>query len=339
MTRCIRFTIVALIAIIVASCGKSDRFVIKGRISGIGSQTLALTYYAAGGLKRVKVPASDGRVTFDGVSVTPTLATVTLADGTPIATLVVKNGDKVSFTTNVDDPLSLDVSGNSASEKIAAWLRDNAHHLHDRDARSVNESIARFVAANKSSTAATALMVTQFRTEGFETLADSLFSLIDVSARPASVVQNFSTVLSAQLSTTAHADLQPMNLYSAGDTITAYNPRRHSASLLCFLPDLRAARDSITPLMRRLARSYPSRRLKVIEISTAPDSAAWQRCIASDSATWLQTWAPGSVASTNIGKLAIPRLPYFIVADSTGAQIYRGPSISTAENTISGKLK
>lgn len=57
------------------------------------------------------------------------------------------------------------------------------------------------------------------------------------------------------------------------------------------------------------------------------------------SAIWLQTWAPGSVASTNIGKLSIPRLPYFIVADSTGAQIYRGPSISTAENTISGKLK
>ena len=334
---------ISIIAIIMAAlltgCGKSEKFSIRGEITGIGSQTVTVTYYANGGLQRLSAPAEAGAFRLQGISAQPTLASVTLSDGTPIATLVVKNGDKIKLRANIDDPLALDVSGSSPSSKIAEWMRDNAPALHTRDAEAINRSIAEFVTANPHNIAATAILVTEFRTEGYEQLADSLFTLISPAVRPTAVVQNFNTILASQLSNATRADLAPMNLYGRGDSMVRYNPRNQSVSMLYFISDRRAARDSVIPRIRHLTSLYPHRRFRPVEISTAPDSAAWTRSIQPDSATWSQTWAPGSVAFTAVQKLAVPRLPFFIVADSTGSQLYRGSSVSQAEAVITDRLK
>ena len=41
-----------------------------------------------------------------------------------------------------------------------------------------------------------------------------------------------------------------------------------------------------------------------------------------------------SVGTPAVRELAIPRLPYYIVADSTGRQLYRGQSASRAEAEV-----
>ena len=46
----------------------------------------------------------------------------------------------------------------------------------------------------------------------------------------------------------------------------------------------------------------------------------------------------GSVAAPAFDLMGIQRLPYFLVVDSTGTQLYRGPSITQAEKTLKSKL-
>lgn len=336
--KIIAYILTIVTALLISGCSKNDKFGIRGEITGIGSQMITLTYYSNGGMQRITVPAEAGAFRMQGISAQPALASLTLSDGTPIATLVVKNGDKIKLHANIDDPLALDVSGSSTSAKIAEWMCDNAPALHTRDAETINRSIAEFVTHNRNDIAATALLVTEFRTEGYEQLADSLFTLISPEARPAAVVQNFNTILASQLSNAARADLPPLNLYGRGDSMVRYNPRNQSVSILYFISTDRSARDSVIPLIRKLTEKYPHQRFRPVEISTAADSAAWSKSIQPDSATWSQTWAPGSVAATVIHKLTVPRIPFFIVADSTGSQLYRGSSVTRAEATVTQHL-
>lgn len=146
----------------------------RGEIEGIGSQIINATYFASGGLKRVTVMASDSKFGFRGESSRPTLLTLTMADGTTLATIVVENGDKITVEGNVARPFEIKVNGNGDSEKISRWVNDNAAILEKRDAEAINRSLAKWVGSNSSSKAATALMVTYFNTPGHEHMATRL---------------------------------------------------------------------------------------------------------------------------------------------------------------------
>ena len=49
---------------------------------------------------------------------------------------------------------------------------------------------------------------------------------------------------------------------------------------------------------------------------------------------WIQAWAPGGVASPRLRRLAIPRTPYYIIADSTATVRYRGSSLAEADSFL-----
>ena len=235
--------------------------------------------------------------------------------------------------------MAIKTEGNSESEDISEWVNDNASVIQSRNAEAINKAVAEWVGKHRSSKASTALMVTYFQTPGYERLADSLMTLLSSGARAPEVVQNFTGVLSSQLGEAASMEVPGLYLYDSTDSVINFNPHQSKALLLCFMNDSRTARDSVGVQIRRLMASYPDARFKAEEISTAADSASWRNSIAGDSATWRLTWAPGTIASASIRKLAIPRMSFFIVADSAGSQIYRGASITAAAAVIDKKFK
>lgn len=333
------YILMLALAVALCGCSKKKQFVVQGEIEGLGAQIVNATYYAAGGLKRTTVVAADNKFAFTGEAAKPTLLTLTLGDGLQMATLVVENGDKIRLKGDVAEPYAIKVSGNSDSEKIAGWVAENADLLEKGDAAALNRSIADWVGRNKSSKAATALMVSFFRTDGFEHEADSLMGLLSSSARAQEIIQNFTGSLSAQLGEAASTHIGPMSLYDVSDSVVSVNPRARSAMLFCFMSADRAARDSVAPRVRSLVRDYASPRFEAVEISAAPDSASWRESLRGDSSTWRRTWAPATVASTALRKLGIPRYPYFIVTDSAGNQTYRGSSVSAAAAAVETRLK
>lgn len=337
--KTLRFIAVILVAVLLTGCSKKKKFAVLGEIEGIGMQMVTATYYADGGLKRVTTSSSDNKFVIIGSSKKPTLVSVALSDGTPIADLIIENGDKAKLTGSITEPHSIKVSGNGDSEKMNKWINEHAEMLMRRDVAGINSELARWVGKNRSSKAATALMLIHFQTDGYEHLADSLMSLIKASARTPEVMQNFNGVLSAQLSALSLKEVPVLHLFTSTDSVLAFNPRAQKALLLCFMSDNPGARDSVSRQLRELTSLYPQTRFRAVEISTVSDSAAWRNSIARDSATWKQTWAPATVASTSIRELAVPRTPYFIVADSVGNQVYRGTSITAARTAAEKRLR
>ena len=330
-----RLVLIIATAIVMSACGSTDDFVVRGQMAGVDVQTVTMTYFDRGGLQSYSVQSLGGKFSFRGTASKPTLAVISLGDGQRLATLVVKNGDEVTIEVDPANPYQAKVSGNAESREIASWLNANAESLESRNPAAVNAAVAKYVSGNKDKMSATAILVNYYNCEGYEAKADSLFSLLTVQARPSEIVQGFNSVVNAQLSSTGQAPVTYMALYELCDSLISFTPGRSSVSLLCFTTDDRTSLDSIRPRLRSLRLAQPKERLQMVEISTAPDSASWRRSFRADTVSnWYRTWVPGSMGAPAVRKLGIPRLPYFIVTDSTGAQLYRGPTLQGAEAAL-----
>ena len=324
--------IIPLVAsVLLAACGSNDDFTVKGEVEGLGEQAVEMIYFGNGGVQRVEAMARDGKVEFKGVSEDPTLVEIS-AGNRHLVDFIASNGDKVTFKMTLDEPFGVEIKGNSASRDYAKWLNDNDSVLMKRDVRGINMAVADYVGRNRESMASTLMLLLRFYSPGNELAADSLMNLIAPEARPEALVKNIVSAVGEQVSTAARGKLKTMNLYTACDSVVHFYPARHSYTLLVFSGD-GVKDDSVTSRLKSMEADFSPKYLKVIEVSLAGDSTQWRASIEPDSATWVQSWAPGSAAAGSIRSLAIPRLPFFIVADSTARQIYRGTSVRAAERS------
>ncbi len=337
-TSSIFLLITALLAL--ASCDSEPRFTISGHVEGIGSRPVTLTYYAGGKLCQLTATPVDDNFTFNASASEPSLATITLADGTLCAALIVENGQKITLRSNPSDPDKNKIEGSSASERLAQWIRENRTTLTDSTDVAVNSAIATYVGNNTADVTSGALLVLYYRTRGFEPQADSLLSLLAPQARTQAILQNFNSTLAPQLLPITNPEpLTGFTLYLGPDSTRYVSPRTHELNLLAFLGENKQARDSIIPQLKTLQNDEKiSARVRLIEISTAPDSASWQASIASDSAKWIRAWSPAIIASSTFFRVGIPGSPYILLLDREGQQIYRGSAISVAVDTITKRI-
>lgn len=309
----------------------------QGRIDGLGTATVSLTYFADGGLKRITAVSENDRFGLRGEASAPALAILD-AGGSRLATIVVRNGDKIKITGPADGSDRLKISGSSSSDKIARWVFDNREALATGDTRGINESIARFIGENKSNMASTALLSTYFNPRGYERTADSLFSLLSPEVRTPALTHNFNSVLASQLAASAGRELSSLTLYDRSDSVVTFSTRRKSYSLIAIVGTDRTQRDSVIPAMKSLSTGNWGARVAILEISTAPDSTAWKSSVAPDTVSWRQTWEPVALTSHALSRLSIPSVPFFIVTDSTGTQLFRGQSVTEATSAIAKKI-
>lgn len=179
-------------------------------------------------------------------------------------------------------------------------------------------------------------MLTTYYAPDNESQADSLFALISPKARPDKLVDDYRLLLSYNNSAHLNAKIRPFSIYSYGDSTEHYAPGKSSYTLFYFACQ-EHRRDTIVKAIEGIYDDYPRRRLKVLDVSFAPDTLAWKR-ERPDSLKWTRVWTPAGVASASFDHLNIPRLPYYIVSDSTGAQVYRGSSVQAALDSLHRRL-
>lgn len=317
-----------VLSLAVASCSKASKFTVEGEIENLGDRMVEMDYYDGHGWQRVTTSTTGGHFMLEGSAEEPTMVALRLTGGDKLVDLLAENGDKLKIKMDFKNPASIEISGNDASRDYGRWMADNAKIISARNVSAINRSVADYVGKNRESMTSTLLLLSRFYMPGYEAEADSLLQLIDADARPAELVGNINAMLSHQLSADARGEIKPMNLYSRRDSTYRYYPDDQSYTLFVFSD--RQKIDTLTRPLKDVRRRLNDRQLAVIEVSLSPDSVEWRRNIASDSATWVQTWAPGAAAAAPIRRLAIPRVPFFIVADSTGRQLYRGTSVSAA---------
>ncbi len=336
-----RYLQILMLSLLVAltGCGNDEEFVIECDIRGLGSTSVEM-YYSTRGINRATFHPVDGKVVLRGVSADPTLVEVTTIDNRPLFMCVAANGDRLEVKMDLDKPSSLRIEGNDASEQYAKFVTANDSILRSGDAVAVNRLIADEVRRHPDRVASAMLLVTRFDARGHELEADSLVNMLKADARPQWVVGAYPGMVGEQVSTSARGDVKPMTIHTGlinrRDTTVRYWPSNQSYSLIVFTRESKG--DSILKTLRKLYKDLPERRFKALEIAVMGDSAQWAGSVRDDSAKWMQAWVAGGVGNSVVRPLHVPAVPFFIVADSAGRQIYRGYSLTAADDSVRVRL-
>lgn len=338
MVRNIRILLTVIVAAALWACGDDDRFRVEGVVDGLGTRGLQLMYESGNGLHTEMVQAIDGKFSAEGSSKDYTLAHLVTTDGRLIARMLVRNGQTLKCVFDVDNPYNIQIKGNKPSEEWAKFLRENHELLRGDDHAAANRQILGYVDDHKGDMQSSALMLTQYYAVDGESRADSIFALIAPGARPEAMVSAYRRMVSRLNTAALEEKMRSFNIYNAAGKQESYYPGRTSYSMIYFSGAPGERRDMVAPVLHRLVDSLPKRRIQVIEISMAPDTTVWKRNWRADTTAWAQVWVPGGPANPNFAPLDIPRLPYWILCDSTGTQVYRGSDISVAVDSLRGRI-
>lgn len=325
-----------IVAAVFAACGDDTQFRVTGEVQGLGTRTINMLYVADGTVHQEGQPAIDGKFDLHGVSGEYTVAELFTAQHVLIARLIVKNGQTIDCKLDLDNPYVIEMKGNKPVEQWSRWIRENAGVIEVGNPRQVNTLVADYVVGHRDDILSSALMLTTYYAPDNESQADSLFALISPKARPDKLVDDYRLLLSYNNSAHLNAKIRPFSIYSYGDSTEHYAPGKSSYTLFYFACQ-EHRRDTIVKAIEGIYDDYPRRRLKVLDVSFAPDTLAWKR-ERPDSLKWTRVWTPAGVASASFDHLNIPRLPYYIASDSTGAQIYRGSSVKAALDSLHRRL-
>lgn len=321
-----------LFAVTTGACGDSESFTVEGRLEDNATMNIRYIYYANGVLNRGVTAARDGKFEFKGMSLTPTILEITDNDYRPLGRLYISNGERVECGLTRGNPNAIKVSGSDVSSRWAAFLNDNADALNGPGR---NRTVEQYVSAHPDDVVSTLLMLTAYDSSENALRADSVMSSIDQDKRPAALVDGYNSMLQRLVAQTATETVVPIPYFSRQDSLVTFNPASRPWSVIVLSDETSGRNDSIVPALRRINKMKNVSRIQIVDFSMDRDTVRWHRSTLADSAAWRQGWVAGSLASPGIDRLGIPRLPYFIVVDSTGAQALRTGSVSRTEHFIS----
>ncbi len=321
-----------------SACDDEPQFRISGTVDGLGTRRVTMAYPADGVLHTVTVTAIDGKFSLTGSSRDYTMVELLSPQGKVFSRIPVKNGQNIKCELDIDDPYKLELKGSKPAEQWAEFLTKNHDLLTDGTPEMINQAVEEYVTANKSNLISSLMLLTLYNAADNESKTSNLFASLSPEALPEKLVAGYRLLLSQNNNAAINVKVRPMTLTNAKDSSERFVPLRSSYSLLHFSAGTKAQSDLANRTLQTAFDRYTRRRLRVLEISLAPDSMQWRRSLAGDSTKWAHTWVPGGAASPTLYDLNIPRAPYFILADSTGNQIYRGSSVETALDSLNNRL-
>lgn len=323
--------VAAIVCLLLTACGGAPDFKVSGTVRDGRTMNLRIVYTGQDNLNNVLTAARDGKFTFTGKAPDDGGSLVEIYDNDyrRLGLFYAENGDKIKVTVDADNPYTLTVEGNDVSERLCKWLHDNSKVLAARNAVAINAAIAKYVQANPEDIVSGLLMASLYNACVDPARATRLLESLSPEARPATLL-NPRLLTDGRLAGAVHP--KPVTglhyLSSKTDSITLFNPRHNRRTLMTF-SGVQDNRDSIIDSLHSFWKRRPAR-VSVLDVRFDADTFTWRRDLRTDSVSWPSGWVAGSVANPDIARLSIPTLPYFIVVDSLGRQIYRGTSLTTA---------
>lgn len=325
--------IISSVWLALCACSGGDSFSVTAKLDGQGVETIVMRFYDGEGLKTVDGHAekAGAPVKLTGHSEQWTIVELRRGNGELIASFPACNGRKISVGADRDGNFSL--KGFPEADSLSAFINRNHALIKRGPSEKLNAAIADYIKANPASIAATTLLLTRFDASGHPEQADSLFSLLKPEARPATLIAGWAEQLQQTHIDRLSRHVSPFSIHGTRDSLISFSAISTPYSVLAFIGSKRP--DSLARTFGNLRREWPSKRLKLTEVWLSTDSARFTRAMEKDTARWTRGWVAGGAASPSLRRLAISSVPFFIVTDSTGRQIYRGPSLSSAASTLS----
>lgn len=334
MWRFFKIIIIGLMAA-ATSCTDNTYFTIDGEVAGKQSMNLYMRYYGDERLNTGVTAVTEGHFTFKGSSVDPTVVEIMDNEKRVLGRVYITNGEKINVKLDRNNPFLLEAKGGKYNEEWTAFLRENASTL--AEGKSVlNNLLEEYIAQHPDNLVSSLLFTTIYDYSIDPIRADSIANMIMPEARPSYLFDQYATQMNAfnAKALSIKVDSLRYRPYQR-DTLAFFRPKS-KASLLSFTNDKSSRKDSIVPQLKEVSKK---KGLTILDYMLVADTSMWKRLTRTDSATWVQAWAPGGVYALSLDQLGIPDLPFFIVVDTAGVQHYRGADIMEAVDAINVLLK
>lgn len=340
MNRLLRLIVSLAAVALLWSCGSSDSFRIMGVIEGLGTQNLQVIYYGEGAFRTMRSTAVDGKFSIEGSSRDYTVVDVFTSTRSLVASFIVKNGDHVECTLELNNPVAKGIKGSKPAVELMRWIGDNRDALDAGRTESVNRAVSDFIGENSDNVVSSVLLTRYFDARGREREADSLLRSIAQKARITSLTESYRDGLVFDVDS---------GLPALGDSLWFVGTDRrrvdvalsdHKATMLYFTSPTGQRVGSNDKLLKDLVgdqdkdkakdKGKDKKGISVLEIDDINAGVeAWQKEVERDSLPWERVWHPG-VSST----MALPTRPWVVVADSLGRVVYSGPDFFMGVNKI-----
>lgn len=326
------------ISLLCVACSAPDSFRIKGKISGEADMNISLTYYANEGVHTLITIVRKGEFEAECLASSPALVAIRDGNGRPLGLIYASPGDKISCTLDRNNPFHISAHGNPLAERWAQVADSLSDQLLRASSPELNRLVEDFIANNPEDEISSLLFAQCYDASISPLRADSVLRSISPQARNAVFLDSYITLARAYADSASISPIHTIGLHAAQDTIRDFCTSHRPLNFIALSGDRVDWRhDSLRMALKRI---LPNPRVQILNLSLATDSFTWRRIIRQDSINsknCIQAWAPGGTLAPQISRLAIPTLPYFIIADSTGRQLLRTTSLSEAEDFIQPK--
>lgn len=336
--------LIILSFITLCSCNKTE-FNIEGEIKDAGTMNLRIFYYSSsdkqGSITETVIPVVNGKFSYAGKSEKPTVVWFFSPNRTLLTPIYVEPGNKIKIDGKYNEPLRWHVTGNKIEEEWSAWRSENEKSLKSDNDKVINQAISKYVETHRNNPVSALSMLCFYIKKDATKDYDKLWKLLSDKALSSELINAVNASKAHKFLQSYAVKLTPLSLYSYADSMATIAVSKSKATLLYFWRQQEEQHDSCISNIKRLHKLYSdSNKLQIADINMDTDTIKWHRQARRDSVkNWQRYWAIGGEANISLTPLELPRTPYFIVSDSTGAQCYRGDNFSKAEKKIKELLK
>lgn len=338
------FLTLALMLMMLGGCVKNE-FRIDFEFPDDHIGNYMVSYYAWDNKKGMWIEQTasiqEGEASLGCLTHNPTVVYVSDASNSSnTMAIYAERGDKIKISGKEKDMWTWSVTGNKISERWSKWRNEAAAGKNDD--KKLEKSIADYVRKNPDDDLSALLLLTEWsmreNTDGFLKLWNSISKrgrrqeLIDISASSHLFGTHFSVQADGTLARTKVPDLASVTFRSRDNGVDTLLFKKGQASLLYFFTENNSARREARDTLKVLSKEYQDSTKRIIaDISVDTDSMSWVAAIRSDSLTKaVRGWEPRGLADEKMAILGVMRIPWLIVKDKAGKEIYAGQDLKKA---------
>lgn len=319
---------------ILTACVKSQ-FVLDFNLAPEITENYNVTYYATdtkGGLT-VQAVASvrEGKCLLNGITKKPTILYVTERNSNLPLVIYAERGNKIKISGNSPDPISWTVEGNKINEELSAWRNEYAGMIKSNDKDSVNLAVEKYVKENSSNPVSTLLLLCYYdRSEDDRGYTSLMYSLKGEAAKVGwlELVGRSDQLSEGYFQA---ASLHSVALRSNKDGADTVRTDGKNPVFMLFWQTGYDSKKEMIDSLKSLEKEYKDSVSIIADVCMDIDSIGWRSAIRNDSLKSVKRlWVPLGMTDPQMMKLKIQSLPYFIVFDKEGQQVYRGNKLYSA---------
>lgn len=257
----------------------------------------------------------------------------------PAALIYAERGDKIVVAGKSADVSEWEIKGNKVTEALTQWRIDNISLISSKDSDKLNKVVGEYVARHPDSPAAAIILYFYFDRRGHEKefvdLQNKLENKVLENERLMDAISMSDLFTQLPMETAFPRQLILTGEEGYADTLLL---TKGKAKFLFFRPSGNI-RDVIPmDTLKKMAKKDTAGH-HIAELYMDSDSLSWRRHVRKDTIPEMsRLWMPLGMLDSVAMSMQVRTLPYYIVVDSKGKEIYRGDDWKEARKKFE-KLK